>query len=95
MSPTIQDTRRTEILIRFMKKNGPPMFYSVPTHGHQFLRINESGEIVRNRGFDDKNLEYTVEGSDGKQSQIHGSKVSNDVTPEEERDFLNNRPDTD
>jgi hypothetical protein len=62
--------------------------------GQRFLKIKESGVVVKNVGLSKTTQEYDVEFCDGKTATIHHTKISEaEVTTEEEREFLNNRPD--
>jgi len=71
------------------------MFKIVPRVGTRFLKIIESEQIVEWKAFSEKTQEYDVESFDGKRFTIHGSKISKEVTPEEEGKFLSKRPHTD
>jgi hypothetical protein len=57
--------------------------------GSAFLKIIETGEIVRWQDFSPATQLFTVASSKGKSFTIEGSKISKDVTPEEELKFIN------
>jgi hypothetical protein len=44
--------------------------------------------VARWTGFNEKTQEYDVESPTGKRSKVAGHKISKDVTPEEEAEFL-------
>jgi hypothetical protein len=56
--------------------------------GATFLKIIETGEIVRWQDFSPATQLFTVVSSKGKSFTIVGSKISKDVTPEEELKFV-------
>ncbi len=64
------------------------MFHNVPKVGTEYVKLIETGEIVKWKDFDPKAQVYEVESSLGVISKIHGSKISKQVTPEEETEFL-------
>jgi hypothetical protein len=71
-----------------MKNNAFSAFGNPGRVGVSFLRIVETGQVVKWIGFDEKTQEYDVESAVGEISSIAGTKVSKDVTPEEEAEFL-------
>lgn len=56
--------------------------------GATFLKIFETGETVRWQDFSPATQLFTVASSKGKSFTIEGSKISKDVTPEEELKFI-------
>jgi hypothetical protein len=71
-----------------MKNNAISAFGNPPRVGVSFLRIVETGEVVKWTGFDEKTQEYDVESAAGELSRISATKISKDVTLEEEAEFL-------
>ena len=64
------------------------MFGKVPRVGVQYLKIIQSGEIVKWKSFSDITQLYEVESSDGKISIIQSNKISKQVAPDEEAEFM-------
>jgi hypothetical protein len=71
-----------------MKNDGFSMFGKVPRVGVQYLKIIQSGEIVKWKSFSDITQLYEVESSDGKISIIQSNKISKQVAPDEEAEFM-------
>jgi hypothetical protein len=71
-----------------MKKNASSAFGNPARVGVSFLRIAETGEVVKWIAFDEKTQVYDVESAVGEPSTISATKVRKDVTVEEEAQFL-------
>ena len=64
------------------------MYGNRPRVGTTYIKIIETGQIVKWKSFDEKTQEYEVVSPGGKLSKIAGRKISKQVTPEEEAEFL-------
>jgi hypothetical protein len=70
-------------------KNGKfSMFKNIPKVGTKYVKNIETGDIAEWKTFDNKTQEYEIESARGKISKIHESKISKEVTPDEELKFL-------
>jgi hypothetical protein len=60
---------------------------AIPRAGTEYLKIFESGEIVKWKGFSEITQIYEVESAEGKRFTVQSNKVSKLIAPEEEAEF--------
>jgi hypothetical protein len=54
----------------------------------EYLRILDSGEVVKLRNFSEITQLYDVESARGRVFQLQSNKVSQQISPEQEKEFL-------
>jgi hypothetical protein len=54
----------------------------------QYLRILDSGEVVKLKNFSEITQLYDIESAGGKVSTIQSNRISQQVSPEQESDFV-------
>jgi hypothetical protein len=54
----------------------------------QYLRILDSGEIVKLKNFSEITQLYEVESASGKVFTLQSNKISQQITPEQEMEFI-------